>query len=230
MYIHAFDPTHFLSCWNLRIQPLIFSPNCAALLDPGLAAEHVPINDTDLRELEQGAFRCSLTPRAQVFVRGALLLHHGSIEDGHGRQIPLSDAEREWYICTYSVELEMEKVRRVIAPGAPSRLACLWFAADSPQAQQMLEGMFPNQGRRIIRVQPDYVQTQFIGDASLYEAFYASRDLELAQQYWSGHVREGKFEHLLDGSLRIMDQRELALLISDCVQCGTIPPTQFDGR
>lgn len=217
MLIHAFDPTDFVVCHNLAIQPIIMSPSCLASVEQGLKAVHVRVEDLSLEAVREGQFRSALTPRARVFMLGFMLSRGMTITDGYGSQRGWGEQDR--FIRIYEVELQMEEVRRRVAPAAPSRLGCIWVAEDGTASREMLGIMFGT-ARHIVSVDIAHSINLLRADASLYDRFAETGDLSAAELYWQGRELEGRWEILLDGAIRVNNEDELQLLLQDCRDVG----------
>ncbi|WP_256804179.1 hypothetical protein [Pseudomonas putida] len=222
MLIHAFDPVDFMVCHNLAIQPLIMSPSCLASVDQGLRAMHVRVEDLSLEDIREGQFRSALTPRAHMFMLGFMLSRRMTITDGYGSQRGWGDKDR--FIRIYEVELQMEEVRRRVAPAAPSRLGCIWVAEEGAASREML-GMMFGTARHIVSVGIVHSINSLRADASLYDRFAETGDLGAAELYWQGHELDGRWEILLDGVIHVTKDDELQVLLQDCRDAGHCLPS-----
>ncbi|QJQ21686.1 hypothetical protein HG549_17690 [Pseudomonas sp. SK] len=222
MLIHAFDPTDFMVCHNLAIQPLIMSPSCIASVDQGVQAIHMRVEDLSLEAVREGQLYSALTPRARVFLLGFMLSRRMTITDGYGSQRGWSS--EDLLIRIYGAELQMEEVRRRVAPTAPSRLGCIWVAEEGPASRAMLSRMFGTD-RRIVSVAIVHSINLLRADASLYDRFAETGDLNAAELYWQGHELNGHWEILLDGAIRITSDDELQMLLQDCRDAGHCMPS-----
>ncbi|MBS6040408.1 hypothetical protein [Pseudomonas sp.] len=222
MLIHAFDPTDFMVCHNLAVRPLIMSPSCIASVDEGVHAMHTRVEDLSLDAVREGQFRSALTPRARVFMLGFMLSRRMTITDGYGSQLGWGDEDR--FIRIYEVELQMEEVRRRVAPAAPSRLGCIWVAEDGAASREMLSVMFGT-ARHIVTVAIIHSTNVLKADASLYDRFAETGDLSAAELYWQGHELNGHWEILLDGAIRVTNDDELQVLLQDCRDVGHCLPS-----
>ncbi|MDZ5602301.1 hypothetical protein SJI00_05915 [Pseudomonas sp. RP23018S] len=222
MLIHAFDPTDSMVCHNLSIKPTIMSPSCLALVDQGVHAIHTRVEDLSLDAVREGQFRSALTPRARVFMLGFMLSRRMTITDGYGSQLRFGDRDR--FIRIYDVELQMEEVRRRVAPAAPSRLGCIWVAEEGDASREMLRVMFGT-ARHIVSVNIVHSINSLKADASLYDRFAETGDLVAAKLYWQGYELDGRWETLLDGAINVTKDDELQVLLQDCRDAGHCLPS-----
>lgn len=222
MLIHAFDPTDFMVCHNLAVRPLIMSPSCIASVDQGVHAMHTRVEDLSLDAVREGQFRSALTPRARVFMLGFMLSRRMTITDGYGSQLGWGDEDR--FIRIYEVELQIEEVRRRVAPTAPSRLGCIWVAEEGAASREML-GMMFGTARHIVSVGIVHSINSLRADASLYDRFAETGDLGAAELYWQGRELDGCWEILLDGAIHVTRDDELQVLLQDCRDVGHCLPS-----
>ncbi|MFQ6572879.1 hypothetical protein [Pseudomonas sp. UM16] len=222
MLIHAFDPTDFMTCHNLATQPLIMSPSCIASVDEGIQAIHTRVEDLSIDAIREAQFGSVVSPRAGMFMLGFMLSRRMTITDGYGSQRGWGDEDR--LIRIYEVELQMEEVRRQVAPAAPSRLGCIWVAEEGAASREMLGVMFGT-ARHIVSV--DIVRSINLlrADASLYDRFAETGDLGAAELYWQGREVDGHWEILLDGAIRVTRDDELQVLLQDCRDAGHCLPS-----
>ncbi|WP_153788978.1 hypothetical protein [Pseudomonas sp. EMN2] len=222
MLIHAFDPVDFMTCHNLAIKPLIMSPGCLASIDLGIQAIHTRVEDLSLDAIREAQFGSVVSPRAGTFMLGFMLSRRMTITDGYGSQRGWGDEER--LIRIYETELQMEETRRRVAPGAPSRLGCLWVAEEGSAGRAMLQEMFASL-RHIVSVEIVHQINLFQADASLYDRLFETGDLGAAELYWQGHELHAHWEILLDGAIRVTRDDELQILLQDCRDVGHCLPS-----
>ncbi|MNN12196.1 hypothetical protein D3C81_1251790 [compost metagenome] len=145
-----------------------------------------------------------------------------TITDGYGSRRGWGDQDR--FIRIYEVELQMEELRRQVAPAAPSRLGCIWVAEEGAASREMLGVMF-GADRHIVSVDIVHSINVLKADASLYDRFYETGDTSAAELYWQGHELNGHWEILLDGAIRVTNDDELQTLLQDCRDVGHCLPS-----
>lgn len=207
-FIHAIDLGNWFPCHNLALSGRLMSPNALALLDKGIGEIHRSIDDTSLEDLALGFHPPSaVTPRAAgEIVRAGILRQGMKIANGFNEVELMSDETKQDALRSSDVELAFERVRREVAPGAVSRLSCLYLAERSAQGEAMLRAML---GRNvyILRVRPTFTLRLTKVNVAWFDGFFHSNDIEDARRYWQGVGKPSSdnWEYLFDGVLEVED-------------------------
>lgn len=207
-FIHAIDLGNWFPCHNLVLSGRLMSPNALAILDKGVGEMHRFIDETPLEDLALGLHPPSaVTPRAAgEIVRAGILRQGMKIANGFNEVELMSDETKQDALRSSDVELAFERVRREVAPGAVSRLSCLYLAERSAQGEAMLRAMLgPNV--YILRVRLMLTLGLTRADAAWFDGFFDSNDIEHARGYWQGVGKPGSdsWEYLFDGVLEVED-------------------------
>lgn len=225
-FIHAIDPTSWLVCYNLRIQPSLSSPDQLASQDPGLRASHVSLRDTPIEELKTNSRLSSVvTPRvAKTLIPGAIVESGGHVGIGVEQTKWLSAQQEDSVHDWASIELKFEQRRREIVPDAASRLSCLWIAEDNELGRQNIEAMF---GAEKFIMHARILKQSRISrvDTAWFDKFVQTRDEAFIDAYWRGSalIKDApRWEFLLEGTLRF-DPLEVAELCKRASQLETWP-------
>jgi hypothetical protein len=211
-FIHAIDLDNFYPCWNLRISGRLQTPNYMALIDPGLAENHKPVDYVSIDELRAwGIQNSSLTPRSGELVQKAAILRtYQRMMNGYGEEILISDEERKLLFRKSDAELEFERERRAMPSAKVSRLSCLWLAERTLEGAQHLRNMLGDK-IYILNVQITGQLNLSRVDTSWYDAYGEEADAKYIERYWSGepHSATAKWEYLLDGEIQVEGQEQL---------------------
>jgi hypothetical protein len=204
-FIHGVDLDQRQLGWNLSIQPWIASPNCMALLDPGIGTLHRTVDSYPIDYFRAGAApETALTPRAAAIFFKAEVARRGRFYiEGEDRQTFISEGERARLIKQAEIEVSLEEVRRRVAPGQVSRLSCIWMAERTEAGVQMINEMMG--APYIVNVVPMRILGLFRADYRWYDAYAEGGAMECAERYWRGEAfnDEPRWEYLLDGLMRL---------------------------
>lgn len=201
-FIHAVDPDDFMAVYGLcfikRLTSAEYGPR---------SADGRSIRDVPLDELARIPYQGTLSPRAGWYVWAAAVIRGGGhvgvgVEPYPTRWAPKESEEHILRIG--DMELAFEKVRRAVAPDAPSRLSCLWVADDSPVTRAGLERMFGGR-RRILKVNVLQAVRLFKADHAWIDNYTATADPSAIESYWKSipHPSHEFWEYLLDGGIAL---------------------------
>ena len=207
-FIHAIDLRNWFPCYNLALSGRLISPNALALLDKGVGEIHRLIDDTPLEDLALGLHPPSaVTPRATgEIIRAGILRQGMKIANGFNEVELMSEKTKQDALRCSDVELTFERIRREVAPNAVSRLSCLYLAERSEDGEAMLRTML-GEDIYILRVRLVFNLRLTKVDASWFDGFFDSNDVEDVHRYWQGLEKSGgkRWEYLFDGVLEVED-------------------------
>lgn len=220
-FIHAVDPAGDYSayaCLNLANTGQLFSSDAAGL-DPSLAPSHRPMRDMPVDQLRLQPPAGALSPVAVLLSVSAYTTQGISLTFGDGRLVNSALAQYR-----ADIEIELESIRREIAPSAPSRLSCLWVAIDSADGRKLISEMFGNEVH-VLRVQVVGANRVHRADVSYYDSYVGGRREEDAVCYWKGYAASNspRWEFLIDGVIEAQDQGEIARLVKAHISSGAAP-------
>lgn len=202
-FLHAIDPGDVMAVHNLcligSLTSAVFGPRDPA----GFDIREAPI-ETLMRDLPRG----TLSPWAVNCLFTAAIIRGGG-KTGNGvppyRTQWHDEAQRAKALALSDTELALERVRREVAPQAPSRLTCLFLAEDTDEGRQGLVAMYPR--RRIVKVMLTHCLRAFRADPLFRDEHLVTvpPSDDLARSYWSGsaHSQHRMWEWLLDGQIAL---------------------------
>lgn len=211
-FIHAIDLANPFPCHNLSINGRLFSPNALASVDPGVMAVHQPLSEVSIVDLSNGQLPSSaVSPRAiGEIIRPGILRNNMQIANGFNEVELISAETKQDAIQCSDVELEFERVRRIVAPTATSRLSCIYLAERSQSSIDMLKVML---GRHvyILDVKIVFQLSLTKVDSAWFDSYFETQNPIDVSNYWLGIEKPGggKWEYLLDGAIEVEDPLQL---------------------
>lgn len=200
----------WLACWNLALDGRLRSPAVMGALHPGLQLadlREIAIDDLHTDPPPYGAG----TPRAMHLIGVAALLRgNQTVVNGLGKPVELG-LDRKLIIKLSDAELEFERVRRLKAPEASSRLTSLYLAENNSRGRRFITQMFGG-WHLLLRVTIPSAIRITKADAGFFEAYIATQDFSLIERYWSGEEcsQEPSWEYLVEGVIEIDDAGDYA--------------------
>lgn len=118
------------------------------------------------------------------------------------------------------IEVAFEAKRRLLAASAPSRLSCMWLAEDSEAGRSHIRTMFSAIPRLlIVNVRTSFILALFRADTGWFDHYIHDPNDAFISNYWSGlNCPGGAWEFLLDGSVELVDSRDLVNLRANGVK------------
>lgn len=202
IFIHAIDPDDTMAVHSLGLIKSLTSAEYGPRAPDGRSIRDIPLD-----ELARVTSLGTMSPRAAWYVWAAAIIrgggHVGIGVEPYPTRWATKDAE-EKFVRIGDMELEFEKVRRALAPNAPSRLSCLWIAEDSPAARSGVEKMFGGR-RKILKVRVPHAQRLVNADHAWIDEYMNTSDLSAIENYWKSvpHPAHEFWEFLLDGRIEL---------------------------
>ena len=212
-FIHGINLNNWYPCWNLALCGRIYSPDFAALSDPGLAKSHCCVKDFSIEALKQSGTPMGVfSPRTSWYVWAAAIIRSG----GHVRidnidTKSLQKEEIDKIVAMGDIELAFEETRRNIAPNAVSRLACIWVAENTSIGQEHIRSML-GANTLILKVTIPSATCVSKVDTSWFDLYHHHSKQEYIEQYWQGvgqDPKSSKWEYLVDGIVEVNDPEGL---------------------
>jgi hypothetical protein len=212
-FIHGININDWYPCWNLALCGRLYSPDFAALCDPGLAASHRCVKDLSIEALKQAITPIGVvSPRAAWYVWAAAIIRSGGhvgIGSIDTKWLPKSEMDRIVRIA--DIELAFEEVRRYIAPNAVSRLACIWVAENTSIGKAHILSML---GSNILILKVTIPSATGVSkvDTSWFDLYWKNSKQECIENYWQGVALDPnvpKWEYLVDGVVEVNDPEGL---------------------
>ncbi len=187
-FIYFIDLNDPLVCVNLIRTNGLVSPSLYHVIT---YKEEYPLYDCDLDRLlhdldyEPIGFA---SPRLAILKYSKVARNGYRLTMGEGQQQQfLSENETNHYHNIAQLEVDFERVRRVIAPNAASRLACLFLATNDLDGRVMLQNMFSTKKNFIISpVVVKYIHRFHRADSKLIDQYASTPNDALIEKYWLG--------------------------------------------
>lgn len=201
-FLHGINLNNWYPCWNFTLTGRLVSANFLPLMDSAFSKQK-RIEDISMDELKlnPSCFTGTLTPRAMWYVWAASIIRSG----GH---VGIGDVNTKWLgkdemseiLRIGDAELELEKIRREVAPDSCSRLGCLWVADDSEEGATNIRSMLGS-SVYIAKVCIPSASKFTRVDRSYFDLFIESMNVKYGEQYWLGqkYGDNNTWEYLVDG-------------------------------
>lgn len=203
IYFVHFDD--FLVCHNLGCTRRVCSPTVAHI--ESFKEDH-PIYTTNIDKLstDPNALQTFGSPRL-ANVRKSLLIKQGyKLGVGIENTRFYSDKEINTINTIAEIEIEFEKIRRVIDRRLPSRLVCIYLADDNFEGRVMLQNMFYSRKHFIIvPVRIIFLLRVHRADSRWIAEFEKNHDKKAIENYWKGIPLDNnpQYEYLIDGTIEL---------------------------
>lgn len=204
-YIYFVNLEDFLVSHNFAVTNTISSPSITHISTHN--TEH-PIYSVTLDKLlmDLDLIKGFINPRISKVLLSCM--HNNGLKIGIGVENTkfYTDQEVEKINDLANLEIEFERIRRQIAPKAPSRLICLYLAEDSHDGRTMLKNMF------YYRTDFKIVEVEILCNLKFHKAdtkwiddYLASKSLKAIENYWKGihYDSRPQYEYLLDGQIAL---------------------------
>lgn len=211
-FLHAFDLTNKLKCANFASRGTIDSLFVLDLImeDPRPNPRRIPL------ELLR---RCTPEMISGYASARMGLLYQATIF--RQRRTKLT-AQEQTVVSRADVEVEFERVRRIVNPDAPSRLSSLFFVEDNEDGRITLGNMFRN-----LMTDPMTIEVFILNYMALvradnrwFERYFVDPNERYIENYWQ-QVPAGNrpsWEYLLEGSLSIVSRDDHEHILSHTKQ------------
>jgi hypothetical protein len=215
--VHGFEAEDWLACWSMHLKGTLVSVDVANELEFGLPGARGLATD-DLREGNLGGAFLSL--RMLRLRQAAIIRSGGWVGEGAPPYPTLraSTQVSERVVRLADLELCLEKGRRDLAAGAPSRIGCLFLAENSAAGRTTTSEL---KGHDAFIMQ---VRIKYRVRIARTDARWLDDDIgdEKIAGYWSGSPRgqAPQWEYLLDGAIECADEGELGRLRSWAPEAG----------
>jgi hypothetical protein len=213
-FIHGVNIGDWYPCWNLALAGQLWSPDFAALTDPGLAAAHQPLRDVPIHLLRtSGAPQGVPTPRATWYVWATASVRRGGhvgIGTEDTKWLPRADLDKILHIG--DIELAFEEGRRRVVPEGASRLASLYLADDSDVGRAHVRAML-GVDILILRVTIPLALRVSRVDTKWFDLYCHNPKPEYIDNYWRSVALDPAaptWEYLVDGMIEVDDPEGLA--------------------
>ncbi len=213
-FAHGVNVGDWYCCWNLALAGRLWSPDFAALTDPGLAAAHQPLRDVPIHVLRTTGVPLGVpTPRATWYVWAAAWVRRGG-HGGIGTEDPkwLPRAELDQILRLGDIELAFEEARRSLLPDGASRLASLYLADDSDVGRAHIRVMLGSD-ILILRVTIPLALRVSRVDTKWFDLYCHDPKPEYIENYWLSRPFDPEtptWEYLVDGMIEVDDPDGLA--------------------
>jgi hypothetical protein len=204
--IHGFDPSARAAAWtcfNLALNgQLVSSDFTGAMM--GADANHKSIDQLSIDEIKAGSFQGVLSPSSAVILAAALARQKVTLWN---IDQPYSAEQCQ---ARADVEIEFEKVRRVVAPHKVSRLSCLYCANNNDEGRKMVTAMF--RGIKMHFLDVAILRAGRIAkvDSTHFDEFCLHPHQGHALAYWEGTPSaKPKWEYLLDGAIQALERKQI---------------------
>jgi hypothetical protein len=212
-FIHGINLNDWYPCWNLALCGRLYSPDFAALCDPGLAESHRCVKDLSIQALKQsGTPMGVLSPRTSWYVWAAAIIRSGGhVGIGNIDTNWLQKEEMDKIVLIGDIELAFEETRRNIAPNAVSRLACIYVAENTFIGQEHIRSML---GPNILILKVTIPNATGVSkvDTSWFDKYCDDPNQKYIEQYWQAVALNSnvpKWEYLVDGVIEVNDPQGL---------------------
>ncbi len=215
-FVHGINIGEWYPCWNLALAGRLWSPDFAALTDPGLAAAHQPLRDVPIHVLRTGGVPQGVpTPRATWYVWAAAWVRRGG-HVGMGTQNTkwLRREDLDKILSLGDIELAFEEGRRKFAPDGSSRLASLYVADDSDVGRAHVRAML-EPDITILRVTIPFALRVNRVDTKWFDLYCHDPKPAYIESYWSSVAFDSAtptWEYLVDGMIEVDDPDGLAYI------------------
>ncbi|WP_423148472.1 hypothetical protein [Rubrolithibacter danxiaensis] len=179
--------------------------------------EEYPLYNSDLKKLVTDL---EYEPIGFASPRLAILKYSKVANNGYklaqGEEVPvkwLPDNVVNRYHKIAQLEVEFERIRRLIAPNAASRLSAIFLAADNLDGRLMLQNMFNSFTSFLIApIEVKYIHRIHKADSKWIAHYEQSPSEQLILSYWLGAPsdNEPQYEYLIEGivQLKNLEDRE----------------------
>lgn len=216
-YLLGINLQDWYPCWNFTLSGRLVAANFLPLVDPSFSAQR-RIEDITLEELAENphCFSGTMTPRALWYVWAASIIRAGG-HVGIGKLDTkwLPEVERERIRNLGDIELEIEKLRREIAPNATSRLGCLWVADNTPQGAANIRDML-GPAVYLSRVSIPVAANVSKADRKWFDLYCHERKSEYISNYWRSIPFSSTdfWEYLVDEVVESEDRSDIEYIKS----------------
>ncbi len=201
-FIHAFDLSDDINCWN-------FVVSNGYIISVDMYAADGSLKFPSARDWPLELLRSNIPPPGTYSPRSLrVLLFGGTISASPFARVYYegemeSPEEHERLKGLYKIEVEFEIIRREINPKAASRLSCIWIAEDSQQTRDYLKTILGN-NRYIMDVEIIHNRRLTKADATWFDKYCYDNRSEFIENYWNGiPSEEPMWEYLLEGILQV---------------------------
>ncbi len=166
-----------------------------------------------------------VTPRTKPFLM-ARMVRELRQSGGSPQSVGMTDEQAAQGDRLCAFELEFERARRELRPDAPSRLSCLYVAADDAEGRAYAQMMATAHGF-VMHVEVPWAVRVARLDSHWLGADLVVPTLEHLAGYWSGEPmpgREPRWEWLVDGVIHCTKPEQLKLLRAYNLQMGDVIP------
>jgi hypothetical protein len=205
-FIYFVDLDNPALCWTLAKTNILLTASLVKL--PGFPEEYSLYSTdpdkflTDCECLKFGV----IAPRLEF-----ILL---SCWHRNGLAIGIGQINTRWFTSTEinrinkiaELEVEFEKMRRIVDINLPSRLACIFLAEDNFEGRVMLQNMFSNKiNFKIVPVKITVSNRLFKADSKWIGEYEKTGNKQLIENYWHGEDFDNKpqYEFLLEGQIEL---------------------------
>lgn len=202
IFLHGIDINDVYPCHNVANSGQLFT-----------VQQQPDIRSLSLDQLKYGPAPGGMysSPRAVDCLMKAPILRNGQhIQMGVPPNTYNLSSEAEAKILKISdVELVFEEMRRKVAPQAPSRLNCLWLAANNEQGRKHIKEMLGDV--YILSVEIAYETNKCRVDTQWFDKYWKYPNSEYVERYWKSEQSNAdpKWEYLFEGIIKIIDSKQI---------------------
>jgi hypothetical protein len=219
-YIYFVDLTDQLVCRNIIKTNGIMSPYIIHYITYKTEYPLYSINlDNLLTELDADQIGF-VSPRFQYITLSNWVRNDLKIGIGvtNSKMYSKSDIERIHRIA--ELEIEFEKLRRIVNKNLPSRLSCIYLAEDSFEGRTMLKNMFLNKKLKfhITEVEITVYIAFHKADSKWVEHYEKTKDVNAIINYWLGKDfnNSPEYEYLVEGILNLKNESDRKYIEENC--------------
>lgn len=219
-FIYFVDLTDQLVCHNLIKTNGIWSPYIIHYITYKTEYPLYSINlDNLLTELDADQIGF-ISPRFQYITLSSWVRNGLKIGIGltNPKMYSKSDIERIHRIA--ELEIEFEKIRRIVNKNLPSRLSCIYLAENSFEGRTMLKNMFLNKKTKFLITEIEI--TEYIAfhkaDSKWIVNYEITKDVTAVINYWLGKDFDNlpEYEYLVEGILNLKNESDRKHIEENC--------------
>ncbi|MDT8903988.1 hypothetical protein [Anaeroselena agilis] len=211
-FIHGIDLKNWYPVHNISLAGSLMSPDYLALIDSGIGASHLSLREASLSDISNAKIPSgAVTPRSvQTIIMASIIKSTGGVGFGLTNTQSLMTSEMQEVLLKANVELEFERLRRIVASDAASRLSCIWVAENNRIGEAHIRKML-GVSTYIVSVDiPEALRVTKV-DTDWFDLYCHDPKEEYIHKYWSSLECTSipKWEFLVEGIVRLTEERQI---------------------
>lgn len=202
-YLHCFDLFDRYKCLNFTTRGTIESFLSIQLLTNSEVPNPVSLEKQELENYDREYPNEMLSPRMMIIYKASLL---------RNSEYELKE-EDELVIKKADLEIDFELQRRIINPGAPSRLSCIYLVKNNDEGRLVLRDMLVNIFANPIVCEVDIFNKMELVkcDHNWIDNYLFNKNERYIENYWTGKELNlsGGWEYLLEGSIILTNTEQI---------------------